>query len=471
MFRAKTWRIATHEGLVQAWSALGRAFIGGGSRAIASMEQHKLSTENAALSRLISSFVSLAQLVAPKRLLAFAAHPSVHDFLGRDRIDAAGSWINNVFMLPWRQRRARQLPRDAETKAYLREHFCERPFRTLETTHTGLAFCCCPVWLPTPIGDLASDPATLWNSPAAREIRDSIVDGSFSHCDHRNCPFISGRILPRRDSAEAQEMIAQHQSGAPAPFPTQVVLSHDKSCNLACPSCRSGLYLANKSRQASLDSLTETSILPLLRNAREVVITGSGDAFGSNHFRNVIKRITSGEFPGLEIHLHTNGQLMDERAWRDLALKGHVGSVQISIDAAQADTYANVRRPGNFARLLKNLAFIKTLRDSGEITHLHFSMVVQTANFREMPEFVTLGLDHAADIVSFNMIRQRDVFSRDEFVEAFIGAPDHPQYRAFLDMLHAPELASSIVNWGNMDAFAPPGWLNRDTGEAGRLSA
>jgi pyruvate-formate lyase-activating enzyme len=425
-----------------------------------------LSSDNATLSRLISRLVALAPTAAPKRLLGLANHPRVHDFLGRDRLDAIGGWINNVVMLRLRQRRARQLPRDDDTKAYLREHFCERPFRTLETTHTGLAFCCCPVWLPTPIGELASDPATLWNSPAARDIRDSIADGSFKHCDHRNCPFIAGRILPRRDSAEAQAMIAQHRSGAPAPFPTQVVLSHDKSCNLACPSCRSGLYLANKSRQAQLDALTETSILPLLRDAKEVVITGSGDAFGSNHFRNVIKRITAGEFPGLEIHLHTNGQLFDERAWKDLALKGRVGSVQISIDAARADTYAFVRRPGNFARLLKNLAFIKTLRESGEISHLHFSMVVQTANFREMPEFVKLGQDYAADMVSFNMIRQRDVFSGDEHLEAFIGAPEHKDYRAFLDILHAPELASPIVNWGNMDAFAPPGWLNRVNSDA-----
>jgi hypothetical protein len=425
-----------------------------------------LSTKNAALSRLISGFVGFVQAAAPKRLLALAADPKLHDALGRDRIDAVGSWINNVFMLPWRQRRARQWPRDAELKDYLAAHFCERPFRTLETTHTGLAFCCCPVWLPTPIGELASEPTALWNSPAARDIRDSIVDGSFRHCDHRTCPFIAGRILPRRDSAEAQAMIAQHQAGGPAPFPAQVVLSHDKSCNLACPSCRSGLYLANKARQTQLDALTESSILPLLRNATEVVITGSGDAFGSNHFRNVIKRVTAGEFPNLSIHLHTNGQLMDERAWRDLGLAGHVGSVQISIDAARADTYANVRRPGNFPRLLKNLAFIKTLRGAGEISHLHFSMVVQTANFREMPEFVKLGLDHAADMVSFNMIRQRDIFSRDEFVEAFIGAPEHPLYREFLETLHAPEMASPIVNWGNMDAFAPPGWLAPMQGQA-----
>jgi pyruvate-formate lyase-activating enzyme len=423
------------------------------------------------LSRLLSFFVDLVLTLAPQRLLGLFTHPAVHDALGRERLYAAGAWINNIFMLPWRQRRARRSPRDEETRGYLRTHFCARPFHTVETTHTGLAFVCCPVWLPKPIGALCLDPRELWSSDAAREIRDSIVDGSFRYCDHRTCPLIASRALPHRTSAQAQEMIALHRSGSPIPLPKHVILSHDKSCNLACPSCRSGLYLANKTQQTKLDALMERSILPLLRNAEEVVITGSGDAFGSNHFRNVIKRITTGEYPGLKIHLHTNGQLFDERAWRELSLEGHVDGVQISIDAARADTYANVRRPGNFDRLLKNLAFVKTLRERGAIRHLHFSMVVQTANFREMPEFVRLGQDHCADLVSFNMIRQRDVFSRDEFTRAFIGAPDHPEHLDFLAMLNAPELKAKIVSWGNMEAFAPAGAFARERGDGERLSA
>jgi pyruvate-formate lyase-activating enzyme len=424
-----------------------------------------------ALSRLLSFFVNLVLTLAPARLLGLLNHPAVHDALGRDRIAAVGGWINNLFMLPWRQRRARLAPRDEATRAYLREHMCLRPFETLETTHTGLAFVCCPVWLPKPIGPLSAAPQELWNSAAAREIRESIVDGSFRHCDHRTCPVIAGRTLVPRMSARAQEAIARHLSGAPAPLPRQVVLSHDKSCNLACPSCRSGLYLADKKRQAQLDELMESAILPLLRNAQEVVITGSGDAFGSNHFRSVIKRITTGDYPDLRIHLHTNGQLLDERAWRDLSLEGHVGGVQISIDAARADTYAIVRRPGNFTRLSQNLIFVKALRERGAISHLHFSMVVQTANFREMAEFVRLGEAHAADVVSFNMIRQRDVFSRDEFVAAFIGAPEHPEHDAFLDMLDAPELRSRIVDWGNMSAFAPAAALSLLRDESARLTA
>lgn len=401
--------------------------------------------------------------LSPRRLLSLAAHPALHDFIGRDRIDAIASFINNHLFLKLRQRRAETTARtaDEETREYLRTHFCRRPFTTLETTHTGMLFVCCPVYLPTPIGSLEQNHRELWRGPVARKIRQSIIDGDYSYCDHKICPFIASRSLEPRDSDEVRHLISIHEKDDRALPGLSVVLSHDKSCNLACPSCRSGIYAANKARQANLDALTEKSILPMLADAREVVITGSGDAFGSNHFRNMIKKISAANYADLKIHLHTNGQLFDERAWRELNLEDKVATVQISIDAATAETYAFVRRPGNFERLLKNLAFIKTLRDRGQIRELNFSFVVQSRNFREMPAFVRMGQRFSADIVSFNMFRQRDVFSKDEYLDAFIGGAEHPDHQAFLQVLHAPELALPIVNIGNMANFAPPGWLQQ----------
>lgn len=52
--------------------------------------------------------------------------------------------------------------------------------------------------------------------------------------------------------------------------------------------------------------------------------------------------------------------------------------------------------------------------------------------------------------VIFNMIRQRDIFSRDEYREAFIGSPDHPDYPEFCRTLTDPHLAKSSVQMGNV---------------------
>jgi pyruvate-formate lyase-activating enzyme len=383
----------------------------------------------------------------------------LYTFFGRRQndpwVEAASHWIERNIMVKRRQARVKPDPADTDTETYLQTHFCDKPFTTLETTHQGLAYVCCPIWLPTPIGKLDSDPHELWTGATAKKVRDSIVDGSFRHCSRVHCSAIANRSLPRRDSKEAQAIIKNHTTpGANVPPPKHVVLSHDKSCNLSCPSCRAITIIANKSKQEQLDSLIDPVILPLLAGAETVNITGSGDPFGSNHFRRLIKRLTNaGEFPALKIDLHTNGQLWDERAWTDLGLAGRVRNAHISIDAATSDTYSFARRGGSFERLLKNLEFVRKLRRSGEISYLEFSMVVQSRNFREIPAFIQMGEDFAADTVSFQMIRKRDLFSGDEHRDAFIGSPDHPDYQEFVEVLQSPDLARPGVHLGNVIGY------------------
>jgi len=398
----------------------------------------------------------------------------LYAFFGRRQnapwLVATSHWIERNIMVKRRQRRCKTDYRrstniNQDTEAYLKAHFCSKPFTTLETTHQGLAYMCCPIWLPTPIGRLDSDPEDIWSGPMAQKIRESIVDGSYRYCSRVHCSAIANRSLLSRSAPEAQEILnAFTKPQEKIPAPKHVVLSHDKSCNLACPSCRAQMVVLDKARQEKLDGLIERVIVPLLRGAESVNITGSGDPFGSNHFRNLIKRITNAgkvatqEFPHLKIDLHTNGQLWDERAWRELGLAGRVRSAHISIDATRPETYAFVRRGGSFERLLKNLAFVRELRRSGEISYLEFSMVVQSRNFREIPAFIELGAEYAADMVSFQMIRKRDLFSADEHKDAFIGSPEHPDYAEFVALLRRQDLLASRpggpqVHMGNVLSY------------------
>jgi len=406
-------------------------------------------SENDLALRLRASLVDFVDRLIPKRLLRLLVHAKFQALVGAERIETVGRWIDNSFMLKRRQKRCREQHIDESTKDYLKSHFCANPFRQLETAPTGLAYVCCPIWLPTPIGTLDADPEQLWGSEPAKRIRDSIIDGSFRYCSHLHCPAITNRTLPSRASPESRQIIEQYKAN-PAKLPEHLVLSHDKSCNLSCPSCRSSIYIANSRKQAQLDRLTEQTLVPLMREAKSVMITGSGDPFGSKHFRNLIKRLNGGDFPQLRLELISNGQLLDQRAWSELNLDGRVRYVQISIDAAKASTYAIVRRGGDFGRLLKNLGFLRDLRRSGGIETLEFSMVVQSLNFREMPAFVKLGEEFSADTITFNMIRQRDIFSREEHIAAFIGSPNHPEYDSFVETLKAPELSQPNVQIGNV---------------------
>jgi MoaA/NifB/PqqE/SkfB family radical SAM enzyme len=347
----------------------------------------------------------------------------------------------------------RENPRTA-TDAYLKGRFCPHPFEMLETTPNGDAYVCCPSWLPVPIGNIETQSAAeIWNSSIARELRASILDGSYRYCSRMHCSRISNDWLDGIDSPAAQAWL--HPPAEPArSAPRHVILSHDQSCNLACPSCRKDFILANKQEQDALDRVMDGFVMPVLRKAETVRITGSGDPFGSNHFRRVLKAINRQDFPQLSIDLHTNAQLLNERAWVELGLTSLVRRTEISIDAARPETYAVVRRGGDFARLLDNLAFVRTLRDTGEIEHLCLSFVVQACNFREMPDFARLGEQFGADLVQFNMIRNWGSYTQDEFRAHFIGARTHPDHAAFLDVLQAPELASPNVVMGNVLGYA-----------------
>ncbi len=386
------------------------------------------------------------------------------------QMSARSSWRERLRGHPWdrairdliykyigigvRQQRVQAINRsdpDLEIETYLRSHVCLKPFTRLEATNRGLAHVCIPDWLPTPIGDLDSNLLRQWSGPVMKKIRASMIDGSYEYCSRILCSDISNRRLPHRDSEEVRAVLAEFASSRDrAPPPKEIVLSHDRSCNLTCPSCRTAPIVADKAKQAEFDAVFECVLVPFIGEAQSVYMTGSGDPFASNHFRTIIQRLEGNEFPHLTLDLHTNAQLFDERAWSKLRLAGRVGYVHISIDAARPETYAVVRRGGSFDRLRKNLAFIKSLREAGEIHKLEFSMVVQAANFREMPEFVRLGQEFGADVVSFQMIANWGTFNEAEFEAEFIGSRSHPNHHELVEIVRAPELSLPIAQVGNI---------------------
>ncbi len=335
-------------------------------------------------------------------------------------------------------------------RADLSHLFCSLPWSYAEVHRDGRVFMCCPTYSGRrAIGNVfKSTPEAIWNSRMARRIRRGILDASFSHCSHRACPKLVGRSLERRAEAlrdpETGPLIAA-KTTALAKGPSSVKLCHDESCNLSCPSCRKQTIVAGRARQAKLDRMLNDFILPFLKDARLLILSGDGDPFASKHYRDILKA-TAERLPRLKIGLHTNGVLFDARAWEDCRLEGRVDLVEVSIDAADPLTYALVRRGGDFARLLRNLAFLAEQRRAGKIRYFMLSFVVQRANFREMPAFVALARRFGADGVRFALIRPwLRGLARRAYAKAMIWDDAHPDFDAFLATLRDPTLADPIV--------------------------
>jgi len=335
---------------------------------------------------------------------------------------------------------------------WLEDRFCPNPFTDVEVIGSGDIYTCCAAWLPVAIGSARdADRPDYWNGDRAAELRRSVLDGDFGYCSRLSCPRITARSLPRKvDVSDPVLRAAIDQPEAAVPPPQRVLLSYDTSCNLSCPSCRTELISSGQKAARDLDGFYDDRIAPLAIAATRIKVTGSGDPFGSRHFRHVLARLTDTPSNAPRLQLHTNGVLFDQHAWDTLRLEGHVRSVWVSVDAAEPDTYAVLRRGGNFTRLLRNLEFLGRLRAEQRIGQLRLDFVVQAENFRQMPDFVDLARRVGADGVHFLMLRNWGTFSPEVFRAKAVAFETHPEFPELLAILADDRFGAPEVDLGNL---------------------
>jgi pyruvate-formate lyase-activating enzyme len=339
--------------------------------------------------------------------------------------------------------------------------FCAQPFTRFEVLggggERGDVFFCCQNWITKSIGNMVEKPVEeVWNSKAARDIRRSILDGSFKYCRADLCPYlqrVDGPVQRVEDVTDARLLDIIRKELTIVPFgPSDVICCFDQSCNLSCPTCRTHLIMETAHGEAILN-IQKRLENEVMAEARLLYITGSGDPFGSPYFRHWLQTMKRSSMPKLErIDLHTNGLLWTKRIWESIPdeTRTLIRSATISIDAATHETYAVNRRGGDFDTLLERLAFIGDLRKRGQLDYLEIHMTVQANNYREMLEFVALGRRHHCDRVAFHQMLDWGTFSPEEYSARAIQRPHHPEYAAFLAVLTDTRLDDPIVYLSNL---------------------
>ncbi|MEZ4483031.1 MAG: radical SAM protein [Syntrophotaleaceae bacterium] len=210
--------------------------------------------------------------------------------------------------------------------------------------------------------------------------------------------------------------------------PQKLNLCYDRTCNLACSSCRSEVYKASAEDHRRTEYLSDRVQRELAPQARQL-ISGTGDPFASRAYRRLLEELPLRLSLLESVHLHSNGLLRDGTAWQDMReVQPFVRSAEISIDAASAATYA-VNRGGNFERLLENLAFL-----AGLPVDITLSFVVQHNNYQEMQGFVDLakGLGFG---VYFSQLVNWGTYRREEFLQRAVHLPQHPEHLHFCSVL------------------------------------
>jgi hypothetical protein len=373
--------------------------------------------------------------------------------------------------------------------ADLQGRFCPRPFEVLvsgqstrwnEATNLteqvmGSTYLCdCAAWLPFVAGNVveADSPDAVWNSDQAREIRRSVLDGDYSYCSRTLCPAIVNDALPRSEevtSPRLRRIIERHETVLDD-GPRLIALGHDSSCNLACPSCRVGIVMADRAQNEWLDRARDRVILPLLRGRQVGLhLTSWGDPFASRHYRSILEALREPEFEGVKLYLLTNGLGLTAQMWTAMPhLAEKIVELRVSVDAATKETYENVRRPGRWEVIRENLSVIGEMSKAGKFRRNRFAggmqsvssdlyldakdpvsfvlaFVVQSANFREMPAFVKLAEEVGADVVVFQKYYSFGHERAAVFSARDVAAPAHPEHEQLQAILQDPMMKSPRV--------------------------
>jgi MoaA/NifB/PqqE/SkfB family radical SAM enzyme len=337
------------------------------------------------------------------------------------------------------------------------QKFCPKPFEHFELHENGKAYLCCPSYIfKKDIGSFRTDGfEEVWNSPSAKEFRRSIIDGSFEFCDSARCPILSeGKLRSLSElKPETREAIVRQDTAIS--YPSSVVLVNDFSCNLSCPSCRSTNinYPAGSEKQIQKERETRSIIQRVLEGSRSKVvinITGSGDPFGSVSYKKILEELDGSLHPNLIIELQTNGVLLTPRMWEKLAkIHRNIRHISISVDAANKQTYDQLRPGGSWEKLLANIKFISQQRAEHKF-FLCLNFVVQETNVDQIVDFVKLFRFQAIDEFQLLTINDWGAMSPEDFAKTTVWELGHPKRQQLIAQLVHPFLDGKPIVWGTL---------------------
>ncbi|MCM1404671.1 MAG: hypothetical protein NC133_04220 [Prevotella sp.] len=308
------------------------------------------------------------------------------------------------------------------------------------SANTEVRSCCSAM---VPFGYLQRDGELdeIYNSTYARIIKLSSLNRSYCLCNFNRwcqCCDNNGKIIPNK----------QWQT---SPFPQKMTLAFDKSCNLVCKSCRSKPYVSDDVARQRCELVVKKVLRSgYLELTKTLVLGGNGETFYSPYYRALLTTDLQRE----QINIRSNGTLFNEDNWRLVAGKYKTITVNISVDAATAETYQKLRG-GDFEYLMKNLTMLSGLRRNQQIEYFMLNFVVQRDNFREMSAFVRLGQTLGVDRVNFQRINYfADMaYSPQEFQEHCLIIDNHYLDYALWCVLQDPIFQDPIVDLRGLQRY------------------
>jgi hypothetical protein len=331
----------------------------------------------------------------------------------------------NIKLSPGLRYTLQSMPRGKDYKNLI-THSCNiTSYHITIDSDLNCILCGCDGWLPIPVGKIFdfNSLEDVWNSPAAKMLQDDINQKKFTWCAVEHCGVIHNDIIQKKYS---------------------ISILIDDSCNLACPSCRREIRMLDSGPEFENKIKILNHIMNLIEKFNhpiEIFLGGSGDALASHIVRFMIKNYHPkiGQLFGIA----TNGLLI-KKLIPDSPIRDYINRFGISVDAASAKVYEQVRRPGKWKVLLENLEWLSNNRGSSKV---NLTFTVQKTNFKDIPAFAELcqqlnfqgSLQPLNDWGTWNSapVKNPDSYTiiNGTYLDHNVADPNHPEYLEFLTVL------------------------------------
>lgn len=350
------------------------------------------------------------------------------------------------------------------------DYLCQRPFEYATVRKNGTVGLCTALRNGEKMSMYEHSFEDIWKSNHNKVSRLSIINGTYTFCDVTRCPHLREKAEIAKDFGDihyyysenytkeyvdekcrvAQKidrdclLLREGYEKKEGEYPKEMMVSIDDTCNLNCITCRKKRIIASKREQEKMRKVSTKLQETVFPHVKKVRLAGDGEVCFSGIYRELLKAdcIKNQE----EIGVLTNATLFTPANWELIKGNHKIVKIVCSVDSAVKETYETIRRGANFHTLMNNLKFISELRKKGEVAEFSIHCVVQRLNYKEMPQYVQLGIDLGCDNIEFVGVVNYGIYTSEEYKEVTMFDEDNKMKPELAEVLKDPIFKDERVN-------------------------
>jgi MoaA/NifB/PqqE/SkfB family radical SAM enzyme len=181
-----------------------------------------------------------------------------------------------------------------------------------------------------------------------------------------------------------------------ASTPQNIFVQINAVCNANCVFCSKGYDYPIFRLDDWLAKYGE-KVTPVLAQARQVILTGSGEFLGLPDAPRILDYFNT-EFPHVEKYIATNGSYLTPKIVERICSGGSKYVMQMSLHGSTPEMHRAMMRYRSYDRVQNSIRTLLEARKGGDVQVL-FMFVMTTLNIDDLPNFVRYAAHMGADKV------------------------------------------------------------------------